>query len=72
MLATRQWFADNALACIDEVERGDVKVNDRDSYFSWRRQDHADALAGKFDGSLAFLQRAWFMQTGESIPLLPI
>lgn len=69
--ATRQWFADNALACIAEVESGDVKVNNRERYFSQCRQRHADALAGKGDHTFAFRQRAHYIQTGECVPLLP-
>lgn len=69
--AARQWFADNALTCIAEVESGAVRVNDPQAYFASRRQQHADALAGKYDHSLAFLQRAHYIQTGQCVPLLP-
>ena len=69
--ATRQWFADNALACIAEVESGDVRVNNRERYFAQCRQRHADALAGKGDHTFAFRQRAHYIQTGECVPLLP-
>lgn len=66
--ATRQWFADNALACIAEVESGEVKVNDPGAYFEWRRQERADALAGKFDHTFAFRQRAHQRLTGVCVP----
>lgn len=69
--AARQWFADNALACITEVESGAVRVNDPARYFTLQRESHADALAGKFDHTLTFQQRAYFIQTGECIALLP-
>ncbi len=69
--ATRQWFADNALACIAEVESGEVRVNDRERYFAWRMQCHADALAGRYDHSLTFLQRATYIQSGVCHALLP-
>lgn len=52
---TRQWYADNAAACIEEVKNGKVKVNDPD----------------KYDHSLGFVQRAVFIQTGECYALLP-
>lgn len=69
--ATRQWFADNALACIAEVENGSVRVNNRERYFAQCRERHSDALAGKGDHTFAFQQRAHCIQTGECVPLLP-
>ena len=71
ILQTRQWFADNAMACIAEVKSGEVRVNDTAKYFAWREQSASDALAGKFDHSLAFLQRATFIQTGICHAILP-
>jgi hypothetical protein len=68
--ATRQWYADNAQACIDEAESGAVRVNDLPGYIAWRKESAADALAGKYDHSLSFLQRAYFIQTGQSVPIL--
>jgi hypothetical protein len=67
----RQWFADNAQACIDEVRSGEVKVNDPESYFEWRKQSASDTLDGKNDHTFAFLQCAYWIQTGECIALLP-
>ena len=68
---TRQWYADNAAACIEEVKNGTVKVNEPAKYFAWREQSAKDFLAGKYDHSLGFVQRAVFIQTGESHALLP-
>jgi hypothetical protein len=48
-----------------------VRVNDRESYFSWRREQIEEAHAGKLDHSFTFLQRAHTIQTGECIALLP-
>lgn len=68
---TRKWFADNAIACIEEVKSGEVYVNDREYYFKWREKEAKEYMEGKHDHVLAFLQRAHFIQTGESIALLP-
>lgn len=68
---TRVWFHDNALDCIEEVRSGKVMVNDPESYFSWREEQAADALKGNSDHTVAFLQKAYFIQTGESVALLP-
>ena len=70
MIATRQWFADNAQACIDEAVSGDVFVNDLDSYVTWQRERATESMLGHHDHTFTFLQRAWFIQTGECIALL--
>lgn len=71
MQATRQWFHDNAMACIEEAAERRETMNDYEGYVAWRRQAAQDSLDGKGDHTLAFLQRAYFMQTGESVALLP-
>jgi hypothetical protein len=71
MQKAREQFAANSEACIAEVKSGDVKVNDPESYFVWMQQLAADALAGRSDHTLTFLQRAYFIQTGECVALLP-
>ncbi|MNX51458.1 hypothetical protein D3C86_821180 [compost metagenome] len=68
---TRKWFADNAIACIEEVKNGSVKVNDQESYFAWREKEAQESLNGDYDNTVTFLQRAYFFQTGESVALLP-
>lgn len=68
--ATRQWFADNARACIEEMESGAVRVNDPESYRAWCEERARDALAGASDRSLTFIQRAYYIQTGECVPML--
>lgn len=71
ILAARQWFADNAAACIAEVKSGEVRVNNPEKYFADQEQRAIDSLAGKYDHSLTFLQRAHYIQTGECPALLP-
>jgi hypothetical protein len=67
---TREWFADNSRACIEEARSGETRVNNLESYIAWREAAIADSLAGKGDRSVAFIQRAYFIQSGQSIPLL--
>lgn len=72
--ATRQWFADNCDACLREVEDGTVKLASHYPLEAYRQQmaKHKNqALAGEWDHTLAFRQRAYFIQTGESVALLP-
>ena len=68
--ATREWFAANALACIAEAVSGEVFVNDLPAYIEWRMESHAESLAGKWDHTFTFLQRAHYLQTGECVSLL--
>lgn len=67
---TRQWYADNAQACIDEAVSGDVKVNDLAKYIEWNKQKIVDSLTGKSDHTFTFIQMAYYIQTGECVPLL--
>lgn len=69
--ATRQWFADNAHACIAEARSGAVRVNDLPAYIAWREESAVAALRGDYDHSLTFLQRATYIQTGDCPALLP-
>ena len=72
--STRQWFADNADACVREAEDGTAPLASHYPLEKYRR-DMAErkraALAGEYDHTLTFLQRAYFIQTGESVALLP-
>ena len=66
----RAWFIQNARECVADAESGRQRVNDLESYRAWRLQHIADLEAGRGLYSVAFLQRAYFLQTGESVPLL--
>lgn len=74
--AARQWFADNAMACIAEARlyietdgREGFRVNDIADYTEWQTTSAADALAGKHDHTFAHWQRAYEIQTGECVAL---
>jgi len=71
ILKTRKWFHDVSLECIDEVKTGKVKVNDEEYYFKWRNEQAIEYMNGYSDHTLTFLQRAYYIQTGESVALLP-
>lgn len=75
--ATRQWFADNSIACIAEAQlyvdtdgRQGFYVNDLASYVEWQEDLARQSLDGDGDHTFAFVQRAVAHQTGECIPLL--
>ena len=71
ILAARKWFADNCYACISQAIDGSLKVNDLQKYIKTESQKAKDFLAGKHDKTFTFMQRAWYIQTGESVAFLP-
>ena len=70
ILATRNWYAENAQACIDEAVSGEVRVNDLATYIEWRKSLIVASLIGLSDHTVTFLQMAVYLQTGECVPLL--
>ena len=68
--ATREWFADNARACIKAASEGKWHVNDLPRYIAQQNQRIEESLSGAYDHTLAFQQRAIYIQTGESVALL--
>lgn len=72
--ACRQWFADNLQAQIDEVSAGVVKLPAHvvfDEYQANKMQNKEAAMSGEYDHTFTFMQRAYYIQTGESVALLP-
>lgn len=61
----------NAIACIEEAKNEVVFVIDFEDYSKWKNEQAKEYMEGKHDHVLTFLQRAYFIQTGESIPLMP-
>jgi hypothetical protein len=68
--ATALWFADNAQGCIDEAVSGKVFVNDIQSYKASKQLDIQNYLTGNFIPWLGFWQKAIYLKTGSSVPLL--
>jgi hypothetical protein len=46
-------------------------VNDIRTYIKWQQILKDDTLAGSYDHTLTFLQKAYWIQTGECVALLP-
>lgn len=70
ILETRQHFADISARCIEDAKNGKFHVNDLESFIEWQENLAIEALTGKDDHTVTFIQRALWIQTGESIPLL--
>lgn len=68
ILATRQAFADNEYDCIRQAEG---RVRNHASYSAWCEENAREWLSGASDRCFTFLQRAYWLQTGQSVPFLP-
>lgn len=68
MQLTREHFASLHTACATECAQD---ANDPVAYAARCHRLAAQALAGDFDHSFTFLQRAHYLQTGECVALLP-
>lgn len=68
--ATRRWFANKAIGCALSAQLGEHHVNDLGRYVAWREEAAVSSLDGAGDHTLAFIQRAYFIQTGECVPIL--
>lgn len=71
ILATRNHFVGIYKGCIAEAVSGEVRVNDLDKYIQSHEQHISKILAGESDHTLAFLQCALWLQTGECVAMLP-
>ena len=69
--AAREWFAENCAEAIIDAESGLIKVNDLEAFREWQTNLRRGHLRGDFDHTLTAMQRAYFIQTGESVALLP-
>lgn len=73
-LETRQWFADNAMACVRAAEDGTEPLASHYPVARYRAEQERHAtelLAGKWDHTFTFQQRAYWIETGECVALLP-
>lgn len=72
ILRTRHHFADISRQCIEAARSGEDRVNDLPGYIAWREAAIADIMdESDTRFSVTFLQRAHYLQTGESVALLP-
>lgn len=69
--AACQFYADNAAAQSRDAESGELIVNDL-AKFRIAMEDRIDRhKSGLVEPSVAFLQHAYYIQTGKSVALLP-
>jgi len=70
IVATCNWYAKNALGCIREAANGDAPVNNLSAYTLEKLTDYDRFISGNFEPGLWFWQRAHYIQTGQSVPIL--
>ena len=69
--AARQWYAEHFDTLAAEAPTFLASHYPLEQYRADMTDKKRAALAGEYDRSLAFMQRAYFIQTGESVALLP-
>lgn len=74
IMACRQWFIDNQQACIDGALDGTLGLAshvDVALYVADCKAKQRHYLLGGIDHTFTFMQRAYYIQSGESVALLP-
>lgn len=72
LVSTCNWFADSSLKQITEASDPDTKwpVNNLDSFVEQMTAQADQYRSANFVPSLTFWQRAYFLQSGESVAVL--
>ena len=72
LVSTCNWFADNSLKQMVEALDPDTKwpVNNLDSFIEQMAAQAEQYRSANFVPSLTFWQRAYFLQSGESVAIL--
>ena len=70
ILKARKSFSDNCLACIEDVKSGKSQIYcNKEDFYEREERNAKDYLYGLNDNTFTFLQRAYYIQTGESVAL---
>lgn len=73
IIKTREWFINNQLGQVAEVERGEVYLNPEyglERLKSECLKNIEDIKQGDWDHSLTFVQRAYYIQSNKCVGLL--
>ena len=71
ILKTRQWFAEYGQICLDDAVNNREIVPNLPDYIKWKERHIKEYLAGKWDNTYEFQQRAIYIQTSCWYELLP-
>lgn len=69
--AARQFFADNCDQVIAEIKDGVIQCSRPIEVIEWQEDVKRRSLRGEYDHSPTHMQRAYFIQTGQDVALLP-
>lgn len=67
---TCEFYAHHKQRCIDEVLQGTDKVNNVEQYIKDCTEQKEQFKTGSFEPWLGFWQQAYFIQSGQSVPLI--
>ena len=67
----RQQFIDSCQRQINAAQSGEMKVNDVDRFIDRQIESMLDYESGRYDRGFTMLQRAYYIQTGESVAMFP-
>lgn len=67
----RQQFIDSCQRQINAAQSGEMKVNDVDRFIDRQIESMLDYESGRYDKGFTMLQRAHYIQTGESVAMFP-
>lgn len=73
IIKTRDWYIDNQNGQVAEVESGEVYLNPDYGLDRLKREclDNIENIKqGKWDNGFSFIQRAVYIQTKQSVPML--
>lgn len=71
LIKTDKHFAELNNQIIDDINKGKLKVNDKESYLKDLKSRSESYLKGNNRNNLTYLQRAYWIQTNKMIALLP-
>lgn len=66
---TRKWFADLYRGLAEDARSGKLRTQVPSLYIARQEENARRVLQGDDDRTFTFLQRAYYIQTGECVPL---
>jgi hypothetical protein len=70
ILSAREFYVNNAQACITDAKSGSIFINDLPSYIKWQEDRICNYRLGMYDHTFTMQQRAHYIRTGVEVALL--
>lgn len=71
---TRDYFIAQCVKCIDEAKENSddtIRPTNVEAFIAWKQRQISEIQAGLCDSSFTFRQRAYYLETGKEMALLP-